>query len=74
MKNIFNEHPSSVGETYLEHFFKASRFGVKLLLIAMQAFIHAIFPWCFENTASDQVSKLHKILQSRKDSIDLNKS
>lgn len=74
MKNIFKEHPSSVGETYLEHFFKASSFGIKLLLIAMRVFIHAIFPWCFENSASDKVSKLHKILQSRKDSINPNKS
>tara|TARA_B100001250_G_scaffold181543_1_gene156217 strand:- start:5504 stop:5728 length:225 start_codon:yes stop_codon:yes gene_type:complete len=74
MKNIFKEHPNSVGETYLEHFFKASSFGVKLLLIAIRVFVHAIFPWCFENTASDQVRRLNKILQSRKDSIDPNKN
>jgi len=68
MKNIFKDHPSKVGETYFEHFLKACSFGIKLLLIAVRVFIHAIFPWCFEHSASDRVSKLHDILQNRKNS------
>ena len=69
MKNIFKDHPNSVGETYFQHFFKACAFGIKLLLIAAQAFLHAIFPWCFKHSTSDQISKLNKVLQSRKNSI-----
>ena len=66
MKNIFNNHPNKIGETYFEHFLKACSFGIKLILIALRVFVHAIFPWCFEHSASDRISKLHDILQSRK--------
>tara|TARA_B100000902_G_scaffold377681_1_gene410155 strand:- start:350 stop:568 length:219 start_codon:yes stop_codon:yes gene_type:complete len=69
MKNIFKDHPNAVGETYFQHFFKAFTFGIKLLLIAAQAFFHAIFPWCFEHSTSDKISKLNKALQNRKNSI-----
>jgi len=74
MKNIFKDHPSKVGETYFEHFLKACSFGIKLLLIAVRVFIHAIFPWCFEHSASDRVSKLHDILQNRKKSANPDKN
>ena len=68
MKNIFKDHPSKVGETYFEHFLKAFGFGIKLILISIRVCIHAIFPWCFEHSASDRVSKLHDVLQNRKKS------
>ena len=68
MKNIFKNHPNKIGETYFEHFFKACSFGIKLILIALRVFVHAIFPWCFEHSASDRISKLHDILQNRKKS------
>ena len=71
MKNRFKHHPNSVGETYFEHFFKACSFGIKLILIALRVFIHSIFPWCFEHSTSDRISKLHDILQSRKNSANL---
>ena len=69
MKNIFKDHPNAVGETYFQHFFKSCSFGIKLILIAVRAFVHAIFPWCFEYSTSDRISKLHDVLQSRKNSI-----
>ena len=68
MKNIFKDHPNKLGETYFEHFFKACSFGIKLLLIAVRVFIHAIFTWCFDDSTSDRISKLHDILQSRNNS------
>ena len=68
MKNIFNNHPSSVGETYLQHLSKAFFFGYKLMVMSIQAFIHGIFPWCFEHTVSNKIKKLNNILQKRKDS------
>ena len=74
MKNIFKEHPNAVGETYLQHFFKSFRFGMKLIMIAVGAFIHAIFPCFFEHSTSEKISKLNDVLQARRDSInsDLN--
>lgn len=74
MKNIFKDHPNAVGETYFQHFLKSSIFGVKLILIALRAFIHAIFPWCFEHSTSDKIRKLNDVLQSRKKSINSDKN
>ena len=74
MKNIFNHHPNSVGETYSQHFFKACSFGIKLILIAARVFVHAIFPWCFEYSTSDRISKLHNVLQNRKNYINSDKN
>ena len=74
MKNNFKHHPNSVGETYFEHFLKAFGFGIKLMLISLRVFIHAIFPWCFENSASDRINKLNNILQSRKSSANEDES
>ena len=74
MRNIFKDHPNSVGETYFQHLLKAMSFVIKLKLIAARAFIHAIFPWCFEHSASDSISKLNDVLQSRKNSTSSNKN
>ena len=69
MKNIFKDHLNKVGETYFEHFLKAFGFGIKLMLISLRVFIHAIFPWCFEHSTSDRIKKLNDILQDRKNSV-----
>ena len=69
MRNIFKDHPNSVGETYFQHFVKSCSFGIKLILIAFRAFVHAIFPWCFEQSTSDRIKKLNDILQDRKNSV-----
>jgi len=69
MKNIFKDHPNKVGETYFEHFLKAFGFGIKLMLISIRVFIHAIFPWCFEHSTSDRIKKLNDTLQDRKNSV-----
>ena len=74
MRNMFREHPNSVGETYFTHFYKSCVFSIKLMLMAVRAFIHAIFPWCFEYSVSDGISKLNDVLQSRKNSTNLNKN
>ena len=74
MRNIFNHHPNSVGETYFQHFCKAFGFGFSLMLIAFRAFIHAILPFCFEYSVREKISKLNDELQSRKDFINSDKN
>ena len=74
MKNIFNEHPNAVGETYFQHFLKSFGFGIKLTFIALRSFIHAVFPWWFQHSTSERIKNLNNILQSRKTSNDLDKS
>lgn len=68
MNNIFTKHPNSVGESYFRHFIKSFGFGVKLILIALRAFVHAVLPFLFEHSASDQISTLNDVLQKRKNS------
>ena len=74
MKNIFKDHPNSVGETYFQHLLKAMSFVIKLNLIAARAFIHAIFPWCFKDSVSNQIKELNDILQARRDSNSIDKN
>lgn len=71
MANIFTKHPRSMNETYLEHLYHASRFGVKMLTAGTACMLHAIFPFLFKNTASnfllsmmhDYVSRAPKVEQ-----------
>lgn len=41
---IFLQHPNSVGEGYLEHFYEASLFGIKLVAFGVAEFVHAVVP------------------------------
>lgn len=66
MKNPFTKHPHSVNETYLEHMWCAIKFSFKLECLACCAFIHAIFPFLCETTASDGIKELNDCMQKRK--------
>ena len=66
MKNIFTKHPKEVNETYLEHMWCAIKFSFKLECLAFAAFIHALFPFLCETTASDGIKKLNDCMQDRR--------
>ena len=66
MKNPFTEHPNSAGETYLQHMWCAIKFSFKLECLACCAFIHAIFPFLCETTASDGIKKLNDCMKKRR--------
>ncbi|PID61851.1 MAG: hypothetical protein CSB44_05070 [Gammaproteobacteria bacterium] len=55
----FREHPQKVGQSYLGHLVFASGFGVRLLLAAGAAFVHALAPPLCEHTTSRMVNDLH---------------
>ena len=65
MKNIFTEHPRSVGETYLQHFHNASSIGRLMLVGGIACFIHAIFPFVLEKTASNVLFNLMRFFVNR---------
>ncbi len=65
MKNIFTEHPKSVGESYLLHMFNAARYALTFLVLFFIAFIHAILPFLFVRTASDIVCEMSKDMKHR---------
>jgi hypothetical protein len=50
--NPFTAHPASVGETYVQHFGFALRFGAKMTAGGLAAIVHSLLPFCFVTTAS----------------------
>ena len=60
MKNIFTDHPQSIGETYFQHFRFAFAFGINMLLGGFACIIHALFPFVFKKTGSDYLLKMTK--------------
>ena len=59
MWSIFQAHPASVGETYLQHFASAMRFSFTLLAAGIVCAIHAALPFLFTQTGSRLISALH---------------
>lgn len=58
MLRLFTAHPRSIGETYFQHLFFASKFGLQMMWGGFACFIHAIFPFLFVTTGSDFLFKL----------------
>jgi Family of unknown function (DUF6356) len=72
IRRWFCEHPSSVGETYLEHGHHALKFGWAMLRGSMACFIHAAFPWVHTRTGSQAIVRLHgqMVINRRKQRAD----
>lgn len=66
IRALFTDHPQSVGESYGEHFAKASGFGVTLIRAGGACLLHALFPAVHEQTASRAVIALAAELSSRR--------
>lgn len=56
---IFRDHPTEVGETYIEHFAAAGGFGLKMVVGGLACMIHAVIPAAFVTTGSGTVKKLY---------------
>lgn len=65
IRQIFNEHPASVGETYTQHLRVAGTFGVQCILIGLISIVHAFLPFTFQKTASARFHRLHAWLVNR---------
>jgi cell division protein FtsL len=65
MKNPFTEHPTSLNETYVEHFVEANKFSIALLKATVACAIHSVFPFMFQTTASSIVADLQKKMTNR---------
>ena len=59
MKNVFMEHPNSVGENYVEHMGQAMSFALPLFLAAFACLAHAFLPFLFEKTGSGIITRLY---------------
>ncbi len=58
-RRLFTEHPASVGESYVEHFGVAARFGAIMIVGGVGALVHAVVPGLCQTTGSDTVARLH---------------
>jgi hypothetical protein len=59
LKQLFIDHPKSVNETYIQHFFTAMSFSMKLFKAAIACFIHALVPGFCIKTGSKAITELH---------------
>lgn len=67
MKNPFSQHPKSIGESYFEHMRHALSYAFWLLLAGISCLLHAIFPFLFQNVASDCIVRLvNKLSQGKR--------
>ena len=60
LARAFSAHPRTVGETYSQHLGVSLRFSGSLLLAALAALVHGVFPFLFERTGSRIVGRLHE--------------
>jgi hypothetical protein len=58
-KQLFIDHPKTVNETYIQHFFTAMSFSMKLFKAAIACFIHALIPGLCIKTGSKAITELH---------------
>lgn len=57
---LFTDHPTSVGETYGQHFVSASSFALRMIGGGIACLLHGIFPFMFTRTGSEQIQLLHE--------------
>ena len=65
LNRLFNDHPASVDETYLQHMAFAGQFSGKLFLAGFAAAVHAVLPFLFEKTASRLINEMHHRMHNR---------
>ena len=70
IERLFLAHPRSAGQGYFEHMLFAHRFGGRMFLGAVAAFVHGLLPLLHKTTASDTVRALHASLHQRDASVD----
>jgi hypothetical protein len=65
LMNIFTNHPKNIGESYWEHLWHAGKFAVLMMVAGIACLIHAIFPFLFEQTASNILFKMTEHMVTR---------
>jgi hypothetical protein len=60
MKQLFTEHPESVGESYTQHMGVAFSFGAKMFVASLACFAHGLFPFLCTKRGSETITELHR--------------
>lgn len=66
LRQIFLDHPESVGETYLVHQRRAFGFGLSMILGGLACLVHGLVPAMFLHTGSDTIARLHHRMAGRR--------
>lgn len=62
----FTAHPASVNENYFQHMKSALTFSLTFFTGGIIALIHAFFPFLFEKTGSELITRLHQKMVSQR--------
>lgn len=65
MKNIFTDHPHSIGETYLRHGVEALFIALRMTYTSAAMIIHAFLPFLFVKTARKTVYYFYNRFEKR---------
>ena len=66
MYNPFTKHPNKVGEGYFKHMWEAIKVLLKLQILSLIIYVHALLPFLFETYVGDEIEKMNKELQHRR--------
>jgi len=69
LARLFNEHPASVGESYLQHMAASLSFSVPMLLSSLALLVHGLFPFVFKRTGSDTVTSLYERMVANRERL-----
>ncbi len=67
IKRAFTEHPSSVGESYLQHLACAFGFSLKMIGGGIACLLHGLLPFLFVRTGSKCIDELHHRMVTHRD-------
>ena len=59
LKQLFTDHPASVGESYVQHLCCAWYFAWQMSLGALNCLVHGLLPFLFERSGSARIEHLH---------------
>ena len=66
MLQRFTQHPAAVGESYLQHFARASGFGLHMIAVGLACVVHAALPFLFQHTGSNAIRNLNQMMEQRR--------
>jgi hypothetical protein len=65
VKSLFMAHPEALNESYGQHMGHAMSYSGRLFAASFCAFVHGLFPFLFEKTASNAIKAMHAEMMAR---------
>jgi hypothetical protein len=65
VKSLFMAHPEALNESYGQHMGHAMSYAGRLFAAAFCAFVHGLFPFLFEKSASNAIRSMYGEMTAR---------